>query len=176
MLSAPLPRPEFTLTDTVGAPYAFADRTSGSLTLLFFGYTSCPDVCPNHLSQLAEARRLLADEDPSLADAVKVVFVTVDPPRDTPAHVERWLAHFDSSFVGLVGDEASLRAAQEAAFVPTAERDVDGADADYTVSHAAYVLAYTPDDQAHLRYGISTRAEDWVHDLRILARDGWPGP
>ncbi len=174
MLSAPIPRPEFVLTDTAGAPYAFAERTAGSLTLLFFGYTSCPDVCPSHMSQLAEARRLLIEEDASLADGLRVVFVAVDPARDTPAQVERWLAHFDPSFIGLVGDEASLRAAQKAAFVPAAERDIDGADASYTVSHAAYVLAYTPDDQAHLRYGISTRAEDWVHDLRILARRGWP--
>ncbi len=172
-LSAPLPRPDFELRDTDGAPYAFAEKTAGRLTLLFFGYTSCPDVCPNHMGQLAAAKRALAEEDPALAAAVQVVFVGVDPARDTPEQVARWLAHFDPSFVGLIGDEESLRKAQLAAAVPAAERDA-GEGLDYTVSHASFVLAYTPDDQAHLRYGISTRSEDWLHDLRVLAREGWP--
>lgn len=174
VLSAPLPRPVFALTDTAGAPYAFAERTAGSLTLLFFGYTSCPDVCPNHMGQLASALRILGEEDPALAEAVTVVFVGVDPARDTPAQVERWLEHFDPRFVGLVGDEVSLRLAQEAALVPSAERGPGGGDTEYSVSHAAFVLAYTADDWAHLRYGAGIRTEDWVHDLRILARQGWP--
>jgi protein SCO1/2 len=168
--ASPLPRPDFTLTDTSGRPYAFRSETAGRLTLLFFGYTSCPDVCPAHLASLAAGLRALPPEQ---RDALDVVFVGVDPERDTRERVREWLDHFDTRIVGLTGSEAELAAAQKAAAVPAAFVD-QRFEGGYTVAHASIVLVYTADDQAHLRYGLDTRAPQWSHDLGLLAGRGWP--
>jgi protein SCO1/2 len=170
-LPDPLPRPDFSLTDTEGRPYDFRAATAGRLTLLFFGYTSCPDVCPAQLGSLAAGLRQLPE---SVRDDVVVVFVGVDAARDTRERVREWLDHFDPRFVGLTGSEERLAAAQRAALVPTAFVDQRQPDGGYTVAHASWVLVYTPDDQAHLRYGTGTTAAQWAHDLGVLAAKGWP--
>ena len=111
-LPAPLEKPRFTLTDTEGRPYDFRERTEGDVTLLFFGYTSCPDICPVHLTNLGEVLRSLPGE---VRSRVKVVFVSVDPERDAPERIGEWLQAFDrgldSTFVGLTGTPAQLAAA-----------------------------------------------------------------
>lgn len=164
-LAEPWSRPGFTLTDTSGAPFEFAERTDGQLTLLFFGYTSCPDVCPIHLSTLAN---VLAK--PGMPQPV-VVFVGVDPPRDTPATVREYLDRFDSDFIGLVGDPEELRAAQEATGLAVAVVEPAEDDGDYLVGHAAQIVAYTADDKAHVVYPFGVRQQDWAHDLPLLAED-----
>jgi protein SCO1/2 len=169
-LPASLPRPSFALTDTAGRRYDFGEATAGRLTLLFFGYTSCPDVCPAHLASLAAGLKALPPEQ---RDAVDVVFVGVDAERDTSERVRAWLDHFDARFVGLTGSEAELSAAQRAAAVPAAFVD-ERWEGGYTVAHASFVLVYTADDQAHLRYGLDTRAAQWTHDLAKLAGRPWP--
>jgi protein SCO1/2 len=164
------PRPEFTLTDTDGTPYDFAAETEGRLTLLFFGYTSCPDVCPGHMSILSGALDM-----PGMPQPI-VVFVTTDPARDTPERLREWLDNFDEDFVGLTGTVDEIAAAEAAAFVPGSVRatDADGergdsGDADdYEVGHAAQILAYSPDDLAHVVYPFGTRREDWADDLPRL--------
>src|SRR3982750_1080321 len=105
LVTPPLPKPRFVLTDTSGAPFDFWNRTQGSVTLLFFGYTECPDQCPLHMAKIGVALKSLP---PGVADQVKPVFVTTDPARDTPAVLRRWLDHFDPHFVGLTGTEAAL--------------------------------------------------------------------
>ena len=150
-----------------------ASQHSAELTLLFFGYTSCPDVCPMHMGHIAAALRGLEAELPGAREAIDVVFVGVDPQRDTPERLRSWLDHFGPGFVGLAGDEAALQAAQRAALVPLARREPGADDGSYTVSHASYVLLYTPDDLAHLRYTLDTRTGDWLQDLRRLVREGW---
>ena len=166
----PLPKPDFVLRDTSGRPYDFRAETDGKLTLLFFGYTSCPDICPVHLANLgAVFERLSAEE----RRQVEVVFVGVDPPRDTPERMRAWLDHFDPAFVGLTGTPEELEAAQRAAAVPPAfvESEFEGG---YSVGHAAWVLLYTPDNQGRLRYPFGVRQSEWDHDLTTLLREGWP--
>ena len=97
-LPEPFPAPDFTLRDTEGAEFDFLRETSGYLTLLFFGYTHCPDICPVHMANLAAVLGDLLYEQRS---RVKVVFVTTDPERDTPAVVREWLDRFDRSFIGI---------------------------------------------------------------------------
>ena len=119
LVTPPLAKPRFVLTDTSGAPFDFWKRTQGSVTLLFFGYTYCPDQCPMHMANIGVALKKLP---PGIADQVKLVFVTTDPARDTPLQLRRWLDNFDKHFVGLTGTEAALEAVQKTAGVPPANK------------------------------------------------------
>lgn len=162
-LAEPWERPDFTLTTTDGEPFSFADETAGRLTLLFFGYTSCPDVCPIHLATLAGAL-----DQPGVPEPV-VVFVGIDPARDTPEAVRSFLDRYDTDFIGLIGTEAELDAAQRATGVPVAIAEPADAAGQYLVGHAAQIVAYTPDDLAHVVYPFGVRRQDWVRDLPLLA-------
>ncbi len=164
-LRPPKPKPDFTLTATDGSRFPFRARTDGYLTLLFFGYTHCPDVCPVHMANLGAVMQKLPAE---VTNHVKVVFVTTDAARDTPERLRRWLDRFDPSFIGLTGSEAEVRAAQQAAGVLPAVREPSTGDGNYTVGHAAYVIAYTPDNLARAMYPFGTRQSDWAHDLPLL--------
>ncbi len=164
-LGAPEPRPDFTLTDTDGEPFDFRAETEGRLTLLFFGYTSCPDVCPLHLSNLASVLDRPGMPQPT------VVFVGVDRRRDTPEAIRTFLDRFDPRFIGLTGTEDELVAAQEAARVPVAiAEEPSEPGGDYLVGHASQILAYTADDLAHVQYPFGVRQQDWEADLPLLAR------
>ncbi len=171
ILADPLPRPEFVLTTTRGEPFDFRRETGGRLTLLFFGYTHCPDICPVHMAQLAAVLRTLT---PDLERQIDVVMVTVDPERDTPEEFRRWLNNFDRSFVGLTGSAEALAAAQQAVRMPPAVKQGEGPD--YLMGHGAYVLAFTPDDSAHVIYPSGTRQSDWAHDLPLLLSGDWTAP
>lgn len=170
VLDEPWPRPTFTLTTTEGQRFDFATETAGRLTLLFFGYTSCPDVCPIHLATLRDAL-----ERPGMPDPV-VVFVGVDPARDTPEAVRSFLDRFDPGFIGLVGTEAELEAAQQATGVPVAIADAPDDDGSYLVGHASQIVAYSPDDLAHVVYPFGVRQQDWAQDLPRLATIDWSNP
>ncbi len=172
MVAPPLPKPRFVLTDTSGAPFDFWQKTQGSVTLLFFGYTYCPDQCPLHMANVGMALKKLPA---SMADQVKLVFVTTDPARDAPVVVRRWLDHFDRRFIGLTGSEAAIDAVQRAAGVPPAQKN-GPANGNYGVAHANFVLAYTKDNLAHLIYPGGVGKEDWVHDLPLLIKETWPHP
>jgi protein SCO1/2 len=163
VIEDPQPKPGFTLSDTSGDPYDFAAETDGRLTLLYFGYTNCPDICPVHLAQIAET----LDQYPSLRAVTDVVFVTVDPNRDTPEVLRGFLDSFSSRFVGLTGTPDEVKAAQVAAGVPPATITGDGED--YTVDHAGWVIAYSPDGLSRARYPFGTRQNVWGNDLAILA-------
>ena len=117
LVTPPLPKPSFVLTDTAGRPYDFATATKGHVTLLFFGYASCPDQCPTHMAVLSAALRKLPART---VDQIKLVFVTTDPERDSPAALRRWLDLFDRRFVGLTGSEPAIAAVQRMAGVPVA--------------------------------------------------------
>lgn len=164
-------RPDFVLTDDHGEPYDFRAETRGHLTLLFFGYTHCPDVCPVHMSNIAEVRRDLGIER---ARDMRVVFVTVDPERDTPDRLTDWLAGFDPSFVGLYGDPAAVDSIQLEIGLPPAVVPEEHSDA-YEVGHASAVVAFTARDEARVMFPFGTRQADLLHDLRILADLGREG-
>jgi len=170
LVSPPLPKPKFTLTDTSGAPFDFASKTQGYATLLFFGYTHCPDMCPLQMSTIAQAFRKIP---PASAERFKVVFVTTDPERDSPQVLRSWLDHFDKRFIGLTGTEAEIAAAQIAANLSPAKKSPVRADGAYEVGHAVFVLAYTRDNLAHVIYPVGVKEDDWEHDLPYLATETW---
>jgi protein SCO1/2 len=161
---AAYPRPSFTLTDTDGRPYDFAARTAGRPTILFFGYSTCPDEGPTAMADVASALRRARD----VAGQVSVVFVTTDPKRDTRSVMRRWLDRFDESFVGLTGTPEQLRAAQVAAHVPPAT-DTPGGPNGYTVAHSSLLLGYGANDRARVVYPPGAKVSDIAADLHLLA-------
>ncbi|MBV9036501.1 MAG: SCO family protein [Acidobacteriaceae bacterium] len=163
LVTPPLPKPKFTLTDTSGARFDFRSQTDGHVTLLFFGFTNCPDVCPMQMSYLADALKKLPK---NLADRFKIVFVTTDPDRDNPQVLRAWLNHLDKDFIGLTGSLAEVQAAQSAANMPLAKGAPDYA-------HSSFVLAYTRDNLAHVIYPAGVTQADWLHDLPQLAKEAW---
>jgi protein SCO1/2 len=169
VVTPPLPKPRFTLTDTSGSPFDFWRKTEGYVTLLFFGYARCPDQCPLHMANIAKA---LKNMPAGLRDRVKLVFVTTDPAQDNPRVLRSWLDRFDEHFVGLTGSEAAIEAAQRAAGVPPATKTAV-AGKDYAVAHANFVLAYTRDNLAHLIYPGGLTQQDWAHDLPQLVEEAW---
>jgi len=169
LVTPPLPKPAFVLTDTSGAAFDFRHKTEGDVTLLFFGYTYCPDQCPMHMANLSAALKKLPT---GMADQVKLVFVTTDPARDSPAVLRRWLDLFDRHFIGLTGTDRAIEAVERAAGVPLAVK-TGFASGNYAVSHANFVLAYSKDNLAHVIYPGGISKDDWVHDLPMLIRETW---
>jgi protein SCO1/2 len=169
LVTPPLPKPKFTLTDTSGAPFDFWSETQRYVTLLFFGYTHCPDECPLHMANIASS---LPQLSPEVREQVKVVFVTTDPPRDSAPVLRAWLDQFDSRFIGLIGSEAAIAAAQRAAHVPPASKTAH-TNQDYGVNHASFVLAYTKDNLAHVIYPGGITPVDWAQDLPLLVKEAW---
>jgi protein SCO1/2 len=162
----PTEKGSFVLTDTEGESYDFAAETEGKLTLLYFGYLQCPDICPVHLAQIAE----VLGQDAELARKTEVVFVSVDPARDKPEAIREFLDRFDTSFVGLTGTPDELKVAQEAVGVPPAR--IFGEGDEYTVDHAGWVIAYAPDGLSYSIYPFGTRQSEWNNDLQVLAKRG----
>lgn len=160
--------PAIALTDTGGASYDLSDQTRGQVVLVYFGYTHCPDVCPTIMADVAQALR---QSSPAVRSKVSVVFISVDPKRDTLPVLRRWLDNFNPDFIGLRGPIRKIIAIQRAADVPVSKVNPHSKHG-YDVEHSAELLAFTPDRLAHVLYtdGPSTIA-DLTHDLAILAAD-----
>jgi protein SCO1/2 len=163
-LMPPQHRPTFTLTDTRGKRFAFGKVTAGHPTLLYFGYTHCPDVCPETMADVGLALRKVPA---SLAARTYVVFVTTDVKRDTAPVIRRWLAKFSggskATWVGLRGTRAQVDAAQKAAHVAVA---TDGGE-----THAAELLLYGSDNYARVSYTPGGNEQKQIaHDLPLVAR------
>ncbi len=165
-LGNPVAKPAIRLLDTSGHPYDLRERTSGKTTLLYFGYTHCPDECPTTMSDAAVALRRLSAADRA---KVAVVFVTTDPARDTGPVVRAWLDKFDPSFTGLTGDVATIDADATSVGIPVAP-PVKQADGTYTVEHGAELLAFGPDGQARVAFLSDASSEDMAHDLPLLIK------
>lgn len=165
VMTATAPKPDFTLTDTEGSPFAFREETDGFATFLFFGYTSCPDVCPVHLAGLAAVRREL---DAATRRRMKVVFVSTDPGRDTPERIRSWLDAFDPKFVGLRGTKAEVDSIQLSFGLPPSIYEEPDETGFYVVGHASQVLGFSPDGSTRVVYPFGTRQADWKHDIPKL--------
>ncbi len=163
---------DFTLEATDGRPFHFVADTKGTVTLLYFGYAHCPDVCPMHLHNIAAALSRMSPGDQA---RVRVVFVTTDPDRDTPQALRAWLDNFDKRFVGLRGPLDSVNAIQAKLGLPPATMEpmdpkAAGPRAAYGMGHAAQVIAYSPDDSLRTEYPNGFTADDWANDLPKLLK------
>lgn len=171
VLDTPFAKPQLQLTDNHGKPFDLVKQTAGHPTLLFFGYTHCPDVCPTTMSDLALAKAKLPQAD---QDKLRVVFVSSDPQRDTPARLTAWLGAMDKSFIGLTGDFTAIQTAARSVGVGI-EAPVKEKDGSITVTHGAEVLAFWPkDDKGHVLYMSGTTAEQFAHDLPKIIRSEAP--
>jgi protein SCO1/2 len=164
-LSPALAMPPVTLTDQDGMPYDLTARTKGKVTLMFFGYTHCPDECPTMMADLAEAMRNVPAQ---VRTHIVVVNITPDPARDTPAVLKNWLAQFDPSFVGLTGNIDTIYAYADKVGVPL-KRPPANATGDYEVVHGTQLLAFGLDQKAQVVYTLGTRLQVYEHDFPLLA-------
>ncbi|MCQ0024678.1 SCO family protein [Streptomyces somaliensis DSM 40738] len=168
VLDRPFEKPDLVLTDTTGKPYDLRARTKGKPTLVYFGYTHCPDVCPLTMSNLAEAMRRLPAAD---RDKLEVVFITTDPERDTPAELAKWLPSAgDPGFVGLSGEFPKIQAGarQLGIGIDPPSKDKDGK---VVSMHGAQVMAFSPkNDRGYVVYGENTTADQYAEDLPKLIR------
>jgi protein SCO1 len=170
-LSAPITKPDVHLTDAAGAPYDLRASTAGKLTLLYFGYTHCPDVCPTTMADIAAA---LGSVSPEVRSRTSVVFISSDPTRDTPTVLGRWLRQFDPTFVGLTGNVKTIDSIADSVGVPLEppQREPDGS---YSVEHGAQVIAFAPSGPARYVYLAGTQVADYVHDLPLLVKTAAAG-
>jgi protein SCO1/2 len=158
-----MPAPQLKLQGTDGQPVDLA-RFKGKVVLVAFGFSHCGEVCPITLATLAGARRKLGAD----ASNVQVIYVTVDPERDTEALMKKYLATFDPTFIGGVGTRAQIDAAQKNWGISSTRNTV--ADGSYSIGHSSsiYLIDRSGGLRAVMPYGHS--ADDFVHDLRILLR------
>ena len=163
VLEEPVPVPEFVLTDQEGRSYRMSDR-QGQVVLLFFGYTSCPDVCPTTLATWRRVHEMLGDD----ASNVEFVFVTVDPKRDSAERLGLHVHAFNPDFVGLTGSQEELESVYDIFDIFYEVDESTESALGYLVNHTATTFVVDPGGQWRLRLTYGTPAEDIVHDVQQL--------
>ncbi|RLJ67964.1 SCO family protein [Sulfurisoma sediminicola] len=153
---------DFALPDAKGQLRRLADFR-GKAVVLFFGYTQCPDVCPTTLSSMAEVVKILGSDGAKL----QVVFVTLDPERDTPALIAEYMAQFNPGFLGLRGDRAATEAAAKE-FKVFYTKQAAGTSGGYTLDHTAGSYVFDPHGRLRLYVRHGAPAADIAADLKLL--------
>jgi len=156
----PQPAPDFTLLTAGGRQVSLSDFR-GRVVLLFFGYTTCPDVCPTTLAILRQVRADLGDA----ANRLQVLYVTVDPDRDTPDRVQEYVSFFDPSFIGLSGDLSVLEETWAAYGVTRVIDPAPDSAVGYFVTHSTRLYLIDPQGRLFLSFSYGTPPEDIVHDV-----------
>jgi protein SCO1/2 len=153
---------DFHLTDHTGKKRSLADF-KGKVVVLFFGYTHCPDVCPATLAEFAMAMKQLGDD----SGKVQVLFVTVNPERDTPQLLAKYVPSFYPSFLGLYGDpDETLKAAKE--FKVIYQKIAGSSPGNYTMDHSAGTYVFDQKGRLRLFVSYGQGATVLLHDIRIL--------
>jgi len=156
------PAPEFELTKADGTLFRMSDQR-GKIVLLFFGYTSCPDICPTTLAEMTQVMNGLGDA----SKHIQVVFVSVDPVRDTPEKIQEYVSRFNSTFIGLSGSQAELEPIWQSYSIFRAETQTDSA-MGVIIDHTARLNLIDAEGNLRLSYAYGTPVEDIVHDLELL--------
>jgi protein SCO1 len=167
---SPVAKPSGTLTADDGKSFNVRTDTKGIVTLLYFGYTHCPDLCPLTMSNTAVAIRLLPKADQS---KVRVLFVSVDPYRDTLARLRSWLGTFDPAFIGLRGTLTQVQAFEQQTGLPIGPVFKDGA-GQVQLDHATEMFAFSTDNVAREAFFPSTPPSAIANDLKLLVAGGVP--
>ena len=162
LIDPPVPAAEIALPDQNGDMFRLSEQ-QGKVTLIFFGYTNCPDVCPVTLSEYKQIYQALGED----AEQVNFVFITVDPERDTPARLRSYLPNFGAPVIGLVGDQASLAPIKKAYGVYAEKVESDSA-LGYLVDHTARVYAIDRQGNWRLTYPFGIEVDKIIADVRHL--------
>ncbi|MFF4822135.1 SCO family protein [Streptomyces sp. NPDC001312] len=167
VLDQPFEKPDLVLTDTRGKQYDLRKETAGHPTLVYFGYTHCPDACPLTMNNIAVAKKALPKAE---QDDLRVVFVTTDPDRDTPAELGKWLKMIDPQFIGLTGDFSTIQAGARTLGIsiePTT-KDKNGK---LVSMHGTQVIAFSPKtDAGYVLYGEDATVDDYTKDLPRIVK------
>lgn len=166
-ISGLMPDLEFQLVNDEGKPVS-QEKSAGQIRLLFFGFTSCPDVCPTTLQKVSQATRGLPDP---IQEDVQTPFVSVDPKRDTPERLQEYVRFFGDRIEGLTGTEPQLRELAKR-YRTTFGYDEPGAEGNYNVSHSSAVYVFDRDGAARLLIRPDTSASKISEDLQLLATEG----
>lgn len=158
----PLAVPDFTLTSGANQPFSLSD-VKGNITLIFFGYTYCPDVCP---LTMADVKSALNDFE--YRDDVTVIFISVDPERDTPEVLEDYLDNFDPDFIGLTGEMVDIQKVMQPFGAYSEKAEASGAAGRYLVNHTARLYLLNPEQELILSYPFDFDVNDLRTDLTIL--------
>ncbi|MGY6023802.1 SCO family protein [Streptomyces spinosirectus] len=163
ILDKPFEKPDMILTDTQGKKYDFRKETAGRPTLIYFGYTHCPDICPLTMNNVAVAKKALPKAD---QDKLRVVFVTTDPERDTPSELGKWLKGIDPQFVGLTGDFATIQAGARTLGISIEPTHKDKKTGKTVSVHGTQVMAFSPKTNGgYLLYDDKATVDDYTKDL-----------
>lgn len=153
---------DFSLSDHNGTPRKLADFR-GKVVAMFFGYTHCPDVCPTTMADMARGLKLLGDK----ANNVQVLFVTLDPERDTPEVLKKYVPSFYPDFLGLRGDEAQINQVTQD-FKVYFLKQASNSKAGYTIDHTAGVYVFDKTGKLRLIMKNGQSPQDIAHDLGLL--------
>lgn len=156
--------PQIELIKSNGETFRLSDQ-KGKIVLLFFGYTSCPDVCPTTLAELKQVMDGLGNK----AESVQVVFISVDPERDTPEKIQQYVEHFSKGFIGLSGSTDELQSIWSSYGIYREKVESDSA-LGYIVNHTARTYLVDTEGNLRLSYGFQTPVKDIVSDLKILLK------
>ncbi|WP_333755864.1 SCO family protein [Streptomyces sp. IBSBF 3352] len=171
VLDKPFEKPDLVLTDTHGEKYDLRKETAGKPTLVYFGYTNCPDVCPTTMSNIAVAKKQLPEAQ---QDELRIVFVTTDPERDTAAALGKWLKGIDPQVVGLTGDFDTVQAGARTLGI-TIEAPHKDKNGKVVSTHGTQVVAFSPKtDAGYVLYTEDASVDDYTKDLPALIKGARP--
>jgi protein SCO1/2 len=165
LISPPLASEDFSIQDQHGQSFTLSDHR-GQVVLIYFGYTACPDVCPTTLVDLKKVYDGLNER----AEQVQVVFVTVDPERDTAELLRDYLARFNNDFIGISGTEANLQSIWDSYFIFRQLEPHEPGDF-YLVDHTSRVYAVDKAGDLRLTFPFGMSAEDMLADVDFLVSE-----
>lgn len=163
VMEPPIALNDFSLPSTQDSDFTLSDYR-GKVILLYFGYTSCPDICPTTLSELTRVYQELGN----LTDKVQIVFVSSDPERDTLAHLREYLTGFNPNFIGLRGEGEPLQALAAQFYAVAAVHVFTGVEDTNEIMHTTSIMLIDPQGRWLARFPTGTPYQDIVHDVRVV--------
>lgn len=157
--------PDFSLASSLDTQFTLSEQR-GKIVVLGFGFSHCPNVCPMTLANLAQTYKNLG----ALADQVQVVYMTVDPERDTPARLREYLANFNAHFIGVTGSADELAALRQSYGI-IAKKEVHKNGGTYEVHHSSYIYLIDRDGLLRALVPFGKSADDITHDIKILLQE-----